>query len=90
MTTTTIQIKDYQIKLTAKYYHATGDGFNEPYEPANWDISEILLNGEDIDADGYNYLCELLDLSELELDKLFTTALNKQDYIDWEMCQTFI
>lgn len=87
MTTTTIKIKDYSITITGHFYEAFGDGFHEEHVPAKWEISDIVLNNESIDID---YLTELVQISESELDKLFSSALNNQDYLDWEMCQTFI
>lgn len=87
MTTTTIKIKDYTIQITGNFYKADGDGFNDEYIPAHWEISEILLNGEDIESE---YLANLLNITESELDDLFEYNLNQQDQLDWEASYNFI
>lgn len=87
MTTTTIKIKDYTVQITASFIEAEGDNFNSKFIPAHWEVSEILLNGEDIEPE---YLTQLLETTESELDKLFEYNLNKQDQLDWEASYNFI
>lgn len=87
MTTTTIKIKDYTIQITGIFYNADGDGFNDEHIPAHWEIYEILLNDEEIESE---YLANLLNITESELDNLFEYNLNKQDQLDWEASYNFI
>lgn len=87
MTTTTIKIKDYTVQITGTFIEAEGDNFNNPFIPAHWEVYEILLNDEDIEPE---YLANLLEITESELDNLFEYNLNKQDHLDWETNYTFI
>lgn len=87
MTTTTIKIKDYTVQITATFFEAEGDNFNYEFIPAHWEVSEILLNNEEIEPE---YLANLLEITESELDSLFEYNLNKQDQLDWEASYNFI
>ena len=87
MTTTTIKINDYLITVTGTFIDSYGDGFHHEHIPAHWEISEIILNNEDIEPE---YLAGLLGISEKDLDKLLEINLNAQDKIDWETSYAFI
>lgn len=88
MTTATIKIKDYTIQVTGTFQEASGKGFDsEPYIAEGWEISEILLNGEDIE---YEYLAKLLQITESVLFEIFDQELWKQDKLDWESSYNFI
>lgn len=87
MTTTTIKIKDYTIEVTGTFIDAYGDGFHHEHIRAHWELSEILLNGEDIE---HEYLAKLLQITESVLFEIFDQKLNKQDKLDWESSYNFI
>lgn len=87
MTTAIFKIENYTIEVTATFFEAEGDRYNYEHIPAHWEITEILLNGEDIE---YEYLAKLLEISESVLFKIFDQELWKQDKLDWEYTYTFI
>lgn len=87
MTTATFKIKDYTVQITGTFIEAEGDNFNNPFISAHWQVYEILLNGEEIEPE---YLANLLNITESELDDLFEYNLNKQDQLDWEANYNFI
>ncbi len=87
MTTATIKIYDFVITVTGNFIDSYGDEFNHEHIPAHWEISEILLNGEDIE---YEYLAKLLQITESVLFEIFDQELWKQDKLDWESSYNFI
>ena len=79
MTNTSININGQTIHISGKYYPHCGDGFNDEYEPAHWQINEDL-----------EQLAQQFNISESELYKICCNALNEQDRLDWELCNSFI
>jgi hypothetical protein len=79
MTETTIHINGQSVHISGNYYPHCGDGFNDEYEPAHWQINEDL-----------EQLAKQFNMTESELYNICVIALNKQDQSDWELCNTFI
>ena len=77
MTTATILISGFTILVSGTYYPQFGDGFNDPIEPAGWEITELLLNGAKCEIE---YLTFLLKITELDLHN----ALSEQEQSDYE------
>lgn len=87
MTTATILISGFTILVSGTYYPQFGDGFNDPYEPAHWEVYESIYNGEDLDLE---QLAKIFNITESELYKICSDALSEQDRLDWELCNSFI
>ena len=87
MTETTIIINGQSVLIFGEYYPHSGDGFNDPYEPAHWEVYESIYNGEDLDLE---QLAKIFNMTESELYKICSDALKEQDRLDWELCNSFI
>lgn len=81
MTTATIIISGQTILISGTWYPHSGDGFNDPIEPAGWEINEIILNGIDYD---YEDIMKMFNISENDLFNMFEDALSEQDKSDYE------
>jgi hypothetical protein len=80
-TYTEVEVNGEKIQITGVFYKECGDGWNDPIEPAHWELVETIYKGVDSDPDDF---AQELGLTSDELYEIFYAALDAQDERDWD------